>query len=121
MIESRMTCRFSSNCSSLKLALPNGAWMFDVGGSYDEGDPAYLSFDVGAGFERSDLSVWHYDGVEWGEYDAVDLTCNGEYASFTVTGFSGYAVTAVPEPGTLVLLAIAALALLAHAQWKRKG
>jgi hypothetical protein len=42
------------------------------------------------------LQIWHYSGSSWTEYASTDLTCNGTYASFTVTGFSGYAVTGVP-------------------------
>ena len=64
---------------------------------------------MGPGFERADLKVWHHDGAQWSEYAAADLTCNGDYASFTVTGFSSYAISAVPEPGTLALLAVAVL------------
>ncbi|NQU23834.1 MAG: PEP-CTERM sorting domain-containing protein [Candidatus Nealsonbacteria bacterium] len=88
-----------------------GAWTFDVTGSYTVGDPAYLSFDVGPGFDRADLNLWHYDGSQWSEFVAADLTCNGDYASFTVTGFSGYAVSAVPEPGTLVMLGVGVVSL----------
>ena len=47
---------------------------------------------------------------QWTPYNAQDLTYDGTYASFTATGFSGYAVT-VPEPGTLVLLAAGLLIL----------
>jgi len=92
----------------------HGAWTFEVTGGYTAGDPAYLSFDLGPGFDRSDLNLWHYDGSQWAEFDAADLTCNGNYASFTVTGFSGYAVSAVPEPGTLVMLlgGVVAVALI---------
>ncbi len=97
-----------------------GAWNFIVAGDgYTEGDPAYLSFDVGAGYSRGDLQVWHFDGSVWTDFDVMDLTYDGTYASFTVTGFSGYAVSAVPEPGTLVLLIAAALGLLIHARRKR--
>ncbi len=91
-----------------------GGWTFELtGDGYAEGDPAYLSFDVGAGFSRSDLNLWHYDETEgWTEYAASDLTYDGQYASFTVTGFSGYAVSAVPEPGTLALLIAAVVCCL---------
>ena len=37
---------------------------------------------------------------------ARDLTRDGTYASFTVTGLSGYTVV-IPEPGALALLAAA--------------
>ncbi len=100
--------------------LVRGGWTFAVTGAYSEGDPAYLSFDLGPGFLRPDLNLWHHDGIEWTEYAASDLTYNEQYASFTVTDFSGYAVSAVPEPGSLALLAVAALALLVRARWKRK-
>ncbi len=97
-----------------------GAWNIELDGDgYTSGDPAYLSFDIGAGYSRNDLQVWHFDGTDWSEFDAMDLTYNGDYASFTVTGFSGYAVSAVPEPGTLLLLIAAVAGLTAYAQGKR--
>jgi len=83
-----------------------------IDGAYAESDPAYLSFSVGSGHNRSDFALWHFDGVQWSDLDAADLTYDGQYASFTVHGFSGYAVSAVPEPSSLVLLVMAALALL---------
>ncbi len=85
------------------------AWAFDT--DYG-GDNAMLSFEIGLGAE--DLGVWHYDGGVWSEYapDLQTYDAGGVY-SFTVTDFSGYAVTAIPEPGTIMLLgmgcAIAAL------------
>jgi fibronectin-binding autotransporter adhesin len=109
--------------NSLKTLLPagyvvEGAWDFSASGSgYTAGDPVYLSFDVGPYFSRSDLTIWHYSGTAWSTYTADDLTYDGQYASFTVTSFSGYAVSAIPEPGTLVLL-IGGLIAMAAA-WKR--
>ncbi|MGD0516890.1 MAG: PEP-CTERM sorting domain-containing protein [Thermoguttaceae bacterium] len=91
-------------------------WQVTATGGYTTGDPAYLSFDVGAGRSANDITVWHYDGAAWSQYDTTDLTCNGGYASFTVTGFSGYALTAVPEPGTLILLASGFLIMLVYLQ-----
>ena len=81
---------------------------------YTTGDPAYLSFSVGSGISRNDITVWHYDGTAWTQFDATDLTCNGGYASFTVYGFSDYALSTVPEPGALVLLASGLLSALAY-------
>jgi T5SS/PEP-CTERM-associated repeat protein len=82
-----------------------GGWEFTLDDGYTEGQPAYLSFDIGADHSRDELQVWHYDTTTgWTEYEATDLTYNGDYASFTVTGFSGYAVTGVPEPGALSCL-----------------
>jgi hypothetical protein len=74
-----------------------------------------LSFDVGAGL--SDLHAWHYANNAWTAYD-THIVYRDDIASFTVTGFSGYAVTAVPEPGTAVMLAIGLAALGLY--WRRR-
>jgi hypothetical protein len=97
-----------------------GGWQFAADSGYTTGDPAYLSFNVGAGYNRNGLEVWHYDGTNWTPYAANDLTYDGTYASFTVTSFSGYAVT-TPEPGTLALLATGLLGMLIYARRTRKG
>jgi hypothetical protein len=47
-------------------------------------------------------------------FTTSDLTYDGTYASFTVTGFDGYAVTTIPEPGSITLLAAGAITLLAY-------
>jgi len=98
-----------------------GAWELIVAGEvYADDDPVYLSFNVGESYKRGDLLVWHFDGSDWEAFDAMDLTVNGSWASFTATEFSGYAVSTVPEPGTFALLVVAALGLFAHARRKRK-
>jgi T5SS/PEP-CTERM-associated repeat protein len=96
-----------------------GAWTFATT-DYDvsTSNPIYLSFDVGAKYPADELHVWHYDGSVWTPYSPFDLTYDGTYASFTVTGLSGYAVT--PEPGTLALLAVAIMGSVAWARRKRR-
>ncbi|HBO42410.1 MAG TPA: hypothetical protein DD670_00410, partial [Planctomycetaceae bacterium] len=96
-----------------------GAWDFDVVGAYAAGDPAYLSFEVGASFSRDNLRLWHYDGADWEAYDAMDLTYDGRYASFTVAGFSGYAVSGVPEPTVFALLLAAGLCVISRRPIRR--
>ena len=99
-----------------------GAWNFAFASGYTDGDPAYLSFNVGAGYSRDNLQVWHYDAVAgWSDFDAVDLSYDGVYANFTVTGFSGYAVSGVmvPEPDTLAMLIAAGLAVMAYV-WRQR-
>lgn len=86
----------------------------------DSNNPVYLSYQVGGGHPSSRLEVWHYSGSQWAQYSAYDLTCDGNYASFTATGFSGYAMVAVPEPGTLALLAVGLMGVMAYARRKRK-
>ena len=82
-------------------------------------NPVYLSFNVGAGYWTDDLNLWHYDGSTWAAYIPADLTYDGTYASFTATSLSGYAMTAVPEPGTFALAGIGAISLLVCA-WRRR-
>jgi hypothetical protein len=81
--------------------------------------PLYLSLEVPADSPTESLEVWHYDGSHWTNYAPQDLTFDGRYASFTATTLSGYALTAVPEPGTLALLAAALAGLLVNA-WRRR-
>lgn len=97
-----------------------GAWEFTVSGDgYSSADPIYLSFAVGAGINRNDLHVWHFVGAAWTAFDAMDLTVNDGWASFTADGLSGYAVT-VPEPGTLALLAAALVCTTIYLRRKRR-
>jgi T5SS/PEP-CTERM-associated repeat protein len=77
-----------------------------------------LSFDVGGGL--SDLRAWRYDGTVWSPYDTHVVYRDG-IASFTVTGFSGYAVSAVPEPGTWAMLAAGVAAVVLYWQRKRRA
>jgi autotransporter family porin len=78
------------------------AWNFSTTGyAVDDSNPVYLSLSAGSDQSLSGLRIWHYDGSTWSAYDAYDLAYDGTYASFTVTGLSGYAVTtggATPTP-----------------------
>ena len=72
-------------------------------------NPVYLSLNVGSGWSVDDLDLWHYTTADgWETYSATDMTYDGTYASFTVTSFSGYAVTAVPEPSAIILFGMGA-------------
>jgi len=75
------------------------AWDFTVSGGPNPDDPTYLSFDIGPGHDPDHLTVWHYDGDEWTEYEASDLIYDGTYASFSVTGFSAYGMITQCPPG----------------------
>jgi T5SS/PEP-CTERM-associated repeat protein len=89
-------------------------WDFSASGDA-AGNPVYLSLGIGSGYSLSDLTVWHFDGSAWGKYDASDLAYDNTYASFTVNGFSGYAVTGtapVPIPGAAWLLGSGLLGLV---------
>ncbi len=111
-----LTLQFDSDESLL------GAWQFSLGGSgYSLGDPVYLSFPVADGTLTSDLHVWHWDGTDWTAFPAGDLNVGQGYANFTVTSFSGYAVSVVPEPSTLALLSMGAIGLLAYRRWQGRA
>jgi T5SS/PEP-CTERM-associated repeat protein len=99
--------------SAFEFSMPDGV--------ISTSNPAYLSFDIGGGFSRNDLDIWHYADGAWSEYSVSDLTYDGTYASFTATSFSSYAVVAaVPEPGTFALVVAAGWGLLGYAWRKRK-
>jgi T5SS/PEP-CTERM-associated repeat protein len=106
-----LTATSMSDTSSLEALLASGqsvlsGWDFTASG-YTEGSPVYLSLYAGSGQDLSDLSIWHYGTNGWTAYDASDLAYDGTYASFTVTGFSGYAVAGnspVPVPAAAWLL-----------------
>ena len=89
-------------------------WNFSAAGSgYVATDPIYLSFGIPANLSRGDLHLWRLNGGTWSSYTAGDLTSIDGYASFTVTGVSGYAVAAaVPEPTVLVLLIASACGVM---------
>jgi T5SS/PEP-CTERM-associated repeat protein len=110
-----------SELSLLQTSLESGeeilvGWDFlAIGSGYAEGDPVYLSLEIGCGYDLSDLAIWLFDESTWTEYDASDLAYDETYASFTVTDFSGYAVTAtssVPIPGAVWLLGSGLLGLI---------
>ena len=85
------------------------AWNFNT--TYAGSDEVLLSFDIG--FGKHDLAVWHYDAGAWTPYTPDLMTYDSHgILSFTVTDFSGYAVTAVPEPATLSLVALGGLAAI---------
>jgi T5SS/PEP-CTERM-associated repeat protein len=75
-----------------------------------------LSFDVGQGL--SDLRAWRYSSGAWAPFDTHVVYREG-IASFSVTGFSGYAVSAVPEPATWTML-LAAAAALGLYRWRKR-
>jgi T5SS/PEP-CTERM-associated repeat protein len=81
-------------------------WNFTASG-YTAGEAVGLSIEIGGGYATEGLAVWHSDGATWMPFAASDLSYDGDYANFTVTGFSGYAVVApspVPEPGSLAMI-----------------
>ena len=85
-----------------------GAWDFATNFSNGE---VLLSYEIGLGAVTP--SVWHFQAETWSPYipSTLSYDSNG-FASFTVTSFSGYAVTsAVPEPSTLSLMALGLLSL----------
>jgi T5SS/PEP-CTERM-associated repeat protein len=98
------------------------AWNFLADGyTVSETNPVYLSLKIGSGRSADELALWHYDGSAWTAYSPMDLTYDGTYASFTVTSFSGYAMSglAVPEPSAIALLFAATVGLTGYARSRR--
>jgi T5SS/PEP-CTERM-associated repeat protein len=78
------------------------AWDFET--DLAPGTDVQLYFDIGMGWDTSSLLAWYStDGLVWTAFE-TDIFYDGKFASFTVEGFSSYALTAVPEPATFVLL-----------------
>jgi fibronectin-binding autotransporter adhesin len=92
------------------------AWNYTT--NLSGGTEVMLSFDLGLGYQ--DPQVWHLSGGTWSLYtpDLATYDSQGNF-SFTVTSFSGYAVSAVPEPCTLAMLGISVIGLLVCA-WRRR-
>lgn len=105
--------------SSLQALLDPGksvlsGWSFTADG-YTAGNPVYLSLWAGNATSLADLTVWHFDGADWTKFDATDLAYDKTYASFTVTGFSGYAVSGnapVPLPPAFYMFGSGLIGLL---------
>jgi hypothetical protein len=79
----------------------------------------YVSLKVGPGYRADEFHVHDFDFGMWLDDVPQDLTYDGTYVSFTAGDICGYAVTVVPEPGTLGLLAAGLLGFLAYARRKR--
>ena len=68
---------------------------------------AVLSFAVTGSPDADDVTIWHHDDVDgWTQYAPADLLVAGGWASFTVDGFSGYAVSVVPEPACCTVIGL---------------
>ncbi len=97
------------------------AWTFSMTDyTLNATNPIYFSLNVGSDFSTEDVNVWSCDGGAWAAFVPIDLTYDGTYVSFTATGMSGFAVTTVPEPGTLALLFSGLVGLVAYALRKRR-
>jgi fibronectin-binding autotransporter adhesin len=91
------------------------AWNYST--NLSDGTEVMLSYDLGLGYQEP--QVWHLSGSTWSLYtpDLATYDSQGNF-SFTVTSFSGYAVSAVPEPCTFTMLGISVIGLLAYT-WRR--
>lgn len=73
-----------------------GSWDFEITGLTSE-NPSLLSFALTGTADLDDLRVWHDAGRGWSVYEPEYFALSDGWASFTVDGFSSYAVSVVPE------------------------
>jgi T5SS/PEP-CTERM-associated repeat protein len=75
------------------------------------GSEAMLSFDIGLG--APDIAIWHLHDGTWSPF-TPDLETYDSHGilSFTTTELSGFAVAAVPEPASLVLVIVGGLLMV---------
>ena len=117
----------SAQASLLQPSLPSGGsllagWTFATAG-YTTGDPVLLSVQVGPGINASTINLWHFNGTSWSSFAFSDLSYDGDFTSFTVTDLGGYAVSgvaAVPEPSSLLLLALTGVVVLSRRHGRKK-
>jgi len=73
-----------------------------------DGTDVLLSFFVGEGFLEESFSIWHKEGAgDWTLFTPESFTYSSGWVNFTVSGFSSYALTVVPEPSSSSLLLLA--------------
>jgi hypothetical protein len=90
-------------------------WAWDI--STNVSGEVLLSGNVGTGWEG--LKVWELEGAAWTQYMPAMLTHSADgMVSFTADRFSGFAVTGVPEPGVMGVVAGASLMMLGR---RRRG
>jgi len=97
-----------------------GLAAFDFNTTLAPGSEVMLSYYVGEGFEAEELIFWHsINGEDWTLYSPETFNYDGTYVTFAVKGFSGYAISVVPEPGSATLLLGAGAAWLVRR--RRRG
>lgn len=76
---------------------------------------AYLSIQIGGGYNINDLAVYIYNEGDWSALDIPGLGYDGDYVNFLAESVGTgtiYAVATIPEPGTASLLGLAAAGVL---------
>ncbi|MDP1560440.1 MAG: hypothetical protein Q8M16_03495 [Pirellulaceae bacterium] len=81
------------------------AWDFAAsGGTYTNNSSVNLTLAVGSGFTTDLLRVWHFKNNQWQLITPDTISYDGTNVNFNVSGFSGYAISAIPEPSSMLLL-----------------
>ena len=101
----------------------NQVWDLAFDGSFTGSTTVAVHFDptLLGGVNPADLVIYHWNGTQWIPPPGQVVDPVGDTITFTTDSFSPFMLGEVPEPGTLVLLGIGALGLLACARRERSA
>jgi len=94
-----------------------GVWDFQTSGGFSFGSgSADLSFRFDDSHDQgADLKLWHHDGVSWTLLSSTFNDTDHTISTSGVNSFSIFALT-VPEPSTVVLLALGSMIVFSRRQ-----
>ena len=94
----------------------------DFNGSFAGDATVTLHFDPSllGNTPVSDIYVEHYENGSWMIPSNQVIDTNNDTITFSTNGFSPFVLAAVPEPSTLALLGVGAVALIGWV-WRRRN
>ncbi len=90
-------------------------WNLSYDGQYEDSLELTFEYDeslLGSGYDEMKLGIWHHTGSHWEMLSVLDRDLLTNRLTVVTDGLSPFVLGEVPEPSTVVLLAVAAGALL---------